>query len=191
MRRIVLVSLALVTLAACGGTTPPPSSTPRRSIPLDTWLAVRETQGRGLPVGSGVRLNPNGMDVVSGSLGSSMQGDCVLVDGELLCSGMGPELRAADQEDGTFLLTQGSVAVTMTIASTDEAAAFDATLGRATAQASTCRAAAECCIAAEESSGSPCDLDAELGDRSEASCARARDAARARFADGQGPEACR
>lgn len=165
----VLVGLGL---CGCGGSAPSAQQAPAEGavLALDAWYVVASTDARALPVGSGLRLRAAGYDVSSGGRGQTMPGPCVLSSGAVDCAVPGAELRVAAREDGTLEATQGPLVLTLGPASAEQAAEFDATVAAHAAQTSACGAAARCCIAAEETLGAPCDINATLGDRTANSC---------------------
>ena len=146
MRPRLLALLLLLLVPACGGedTSPSPASssgTERAStltsVPFDTWLVVDGLEGRGVPLGSGVRFRADAFDVVAHGQASSFPLSCP-EDGSLACTGAGAPL-SLSVVDGRVRATQPGLVLLLRGATTEQAAGFDAALVAADAQRAACR----------------------------------------------------
>lgn len=137
------------------------------AVPLDRWLVVTATAGKGLKVGGGVRLRRDGFDTAEGEKGSANPSECVSSAAGYTCAN---GLQARILGGGSVKIEMGPVAVTAAVAREADARRFSGWLDAAVAQQKACSAAAQCCMAAEGVLGKPCDLNALLGDRKLATC---------------------
>ena len=172
-----------VTLALAG---PPPAPT----VPLGKWLVVRESTGKGLKPGAGVRFRAEGFDTASGGKGSANPGACVATGAELKCES---GLAATAADAATVRATMGPISLTLAAANAAESASFDKWLAESVAQQAACSAAAKCCLATEKPLAAPCDLKVVLGDRSLAACKAGLEQLRATLATKkvEAPAECR
>lgn len=173
--------------AAAESPVPPPSAaTPtadaagRAAVPLDRWLVVTATAGKGLKVGGGVRLRRDGFDTAEGEKGSANASSCSSTAEVYSCSN---GLQARPLKGGAVRIEMGPVAVTAALAGDAEARRFSAWLEAQIAQQKACSAAANCCMAAETVLGKPCDLKVLLGDRKLATCQAALQKTRAALSE--------
>lgn len=166
-------AVAALTAAAETPVPPPAAATPtadaagRAAVPLDRWLVVTATTGKGLKVGGGVRLRRDGFDTAEGEKGSANAASCTSTTEVYSCTN---GLQARPLAGGAVRIEMGPVAVTVALASDADARRFSAWLEAQVAQQKACSAAANCCMAAEKVLGKPCDLNALLGDRKLATC---------------------
>ncbi len=177
--------ICTATLALAG---PPPAAAP--AVPLGKWLVVRESTGKGLKPGAGVRFRAEGFDTASGGKGSANPGACAATGAELTCAS---GLSATAIDAATVRAQMGPITLTLAAASAAESASFDKWLVETLAQQAACSAAAKCCLAAEKPLAAPCDLKVVLGDRSLAACKAGLDQVRAALATKklEAPAECR
>ena len=163
---LFLVFCAAVALAQTPTPTSP-NATPGLSVALDRWYIVRESVGKGIKKGAGVRFRATGFDTADAGMGSASTVPCTPAGDELTCeNGIKAKALRADEvrvELGTIVLTLGP-------ASAEEGKAFAKWVADTTPQQAACLAAAQCCGAAEGPLAQKCDIKKVLGDRSFAAC---------------------
>jgi hypothetical protein len=157
-----------------------PTSAPATwAVPIDRWLVVTASAGKGLKVGGGVRLRKDGFDTAEGEKGSASASECSSTAEIYSCSN---GLQAKPAAGGAVQISMGPVSVTAAPASAADSQRFSAWLAAQLAQQKACSDAAKCCIAAEKLLGKPCDLNAVLGDRKLPTCQAALAQTRAALA---------
>lgn len=172
MYKLSFVLLAALALHGCGGTTAAarPSVPPVSTVEFERWYVVIATSGPGLSAGSGVRFGEAGFDVASHGMGQPMGGSCTRGAEGIDCQGFGGELSVRPRADGAQVAHQGPIDLVLGEATAEQARtwsdAVDATARRTVA----CRATADCCVAISNASGTECDVEAYLGDRSQGAC---------------------
>ena len=161
------------------GPSAPPSAAPAPTgptVPLNRWLIVTESSGKGLRKGGGVLLRASGFDTAEGGKGSTNPGDCASEGATYTCSnGLAVKALGADK----FEITAGPIKVSAKPATEAEGKTFAGWVEAQQAQSAACVAAAECCMASEAVLGKPCDLNKVLGDRKLATCQAALEKVRA------------
>lgn len=164
---VVLVA-AFVPVALAESPTPSPApAKPTTSVPLNQWLLVRESSGRGMKKGGGVRLRLDGFDSAEGGKGSTNGATCAVADGELRCdNGLVAKWNGASE----LRVEMGPIVLTLVPASSAEASNFTKWVDDTNAQYAACTATAKCCGDSEGVLGEKCDLNKLLGDRSLATC---------------------
>ena len=145
-------------------------------VPLDRWLVVKETAGKGLKKGAGVRLRLDGFDTADAGKGSVNPTKCTNGAEGYLCDN---GLKATPAPGQLVRVELGPLVLTLAAATDAEGKAFSEWVQASGAQQRACSEAANCCIAAEAVLGKPCDLHAVLGDRKLETCKAAFDKVRA------------
>ena len=175
---VLLVILVPAALAETPAAPPPaaPAAPAAAGVPLNKWLIVRESTGKGLKKGGGIRFRADGFDTAEGGLGSTNPTTCTADGAKLTCEG---GIAATLVKPDEVRVELGKMTFKLAPATDKQAAEFAQWVSDAQAQRTACGAAADCCIAAEGPLGQPCDLNKALGDRKLATCTAALASTRA------------